>query len=571
MDLGRYLYFTQRLTRREYDEVSEDQRIWGFCPPEDLVGEGFHAKHLHKTTDLTKIRELPFEAVLRQSEAICRNVVDRAGKSLDDLIDECYEWHRQNLEPICTYPPGAKFGRGLYAQQEEKKLVAQYLVAAKALDGSTILGDDEVVIIFEGSSGLYVGLALAKSGRNISVITTNDALVREYRDNPAIARRLRSLCVVGGLADYDPELRRCEHGAVYEQVCEKQLEEALSRRPPATVLVVTVSGLLPEAGPFVAGPTGAIKRAIIKRALYQKPEDRVKKVVFVADYTKHIDRAHGTFGGQIFSSQEWLDLVKEHQDRLHVVTAPPPALRAALLAGQGTRVPKRDLKNISGPIPFTDDDIRYNTAAVALQRLLGGIVVHDDLQSRFSEAYRPMMESGSPTHAQPEREQATGVLRIAMPESNEPFELLFAVDVGAHVFQQAAFSSALNELLRAHGPRVPEYEIDVTRQGNHLCVVGVTFQADARDIWTAILGQSESQPADELAIFARATRTRALDGTVAQRPYSIGFDFVPDDGFDEIIYDEIVKERKEGPAASSGSAAEGVKRPRPPLTRERGE
>ena len=286
------------------------------------------------------------------------------------------------MEPISTYSTQSKFGRQLYDRQAEKKYVAQYLVASRAPDGSTLIQEDDCIIITEGTSGFYVGLGIAEGLTDTEIITSNGSLLREYRDNPAIARRFRKIRSVGGEVDYDSDLNRSEHDGVHGALC-NQLETALTEHPPATAVVVTCSYLFADAGPINVGPTASLKAEIVRKAL----ESDVRKIVFVADHTKHTRK--GSHGNQLFGQHEWRELVEKNLAKIHIVTSPPPALRAALTLGKGLDVRRRkSLEDIEHPpVPFTDDDRLYNTEAFALQALVGGDLKKSKFYSHFSEAY----------------------------------------------------------------------------------------------------------------------------------------------------------------------------------------
>jgi len=386
MELSRYLLFTGRLTRMEYQELTLDQHLWGVptldnFPPEDLC-----SRHVDQIADLATLRELPFIEVLRTS-AVGAEVCARSGKNLEALVDECNEWHRDSLEPICSYSTSSKFGRGIYEQQYEKKLVGQYLVAEKARDASTLIGNGDTVVLFEGSSGLYVGLAIAAVQEGMAIITPNTALIREHRDNPAVAQGFK-LEIVGGTADVETPGGRCEHGGVYGETCVQQLVHAVSKEPPATILVVTVSGLLANAGPFDTGPIGSVKRDLIVRALKSK----VKAVVFVTDYRKHIDTANKTFGASLFNNAEWKKYTSQYQEKMHIVTSPPPKIRAALVDGRLTGM-EYGARNgaVTAEMGFGPEEVHYNQAAVQLHKLLGSDIVRGVCQPRFHEAFKAIL------------------------------------------------------------------------------------------------------------------------------------------------------------------------------------
>ncbi len=388
MDLGRYLLFTGRLTREEYQDLSLDQRLWGVQCLDRFPPDCLCPTHLDEVEDMSTVRELPFVEVLGRPQVADR-VCARCGKTLEALVDECNEWHRDALEPISTYPTRSKFGRGVYERQQEKKLVAHYVVAGKKRDGSTLIGDGDTVILFEGSSALYIGLAIAAGHESVTVITPNAALIREYRDNPAVAQKFK-LEIVGGAADVDPACGYCEHGGVYGPACQEQLTQAVTKEPPATVVVVTVAGLLPSVGPFDTGAVGCVKRDIITRALNSK----VKAVIFATDYSKHIDGASGRFGAALFNPHEWKAMASNYESKIHVVTAPPPQIRAALAEGRLRAIQERPAgMAVTEQSGFAPEDVWYNHVAAELHKVLGSDVIRGECQPRFHEAYRVILNA----------------------------------------------------------------------------------------------------------------------------------------------------------------------------------
>jgi len=477
MDFGRYLLFKGLLTKGEYRDILSHQFGHGLG--------GAMPTHIDEIEDLASIRPFPFGEVLAAS-SFAGEFFSRVGKSLGELVDEWHEWHRGRLEPISSYSTTSKFGRELYVRQAEKKYVAQYLVGATAPDGSTIIQENDRVIITEGSSGLYVGLGIAAASHNTEIITSSGCLLREYRDNPAVARRFRKVCVVGGEVDYDMELNRSEHDGVHGDLC-KELDKALKTHPPATVVVITGSFLSANAGPATIGPTASLKANIIREAL----KIGVRKVVFVADYTKHIRMQGRIAGNQVFSSDEWHAVVANNKERIHIVTSPPPALRALLVSGQGNDVRRRTLENFSEPpISFTDEDHFYNTAARELQDLVGGEMIKHDFCSRFSEAYEDIF----PTL---------------------PTSLTFTIDP-ATGFTENAFRE---ELAKYSGKETVPYEVRVRQEGDQLRVVVIGWGVGGRLLRKLILDQKSQR----IVQFAMRTSTRAITGNVAGKSLSLTF------------------------------------------------
>ncbi|OHB68005.1 MAG: hypothetical protein A2V70_06685 [Planctomycetes bacterium RBG_13_63_9] len=347
------------------------------------------AEGLSKITDLGSIRESPFGDILTGWNK-AGEFFEGAKKNLAELVQEWHEWHRDQLEPIATYSLNSEFGRKLYEQQEEKKLVARFVANARVRDGGRMIGVGECVIIPEGTSGLYVGLALAAARRDVNMHTSNAGLIREYRDNPAIASGFHELFVIGGVADFNRTKGRSEYYTVQGDTCLSQYRDVLSADPPATVVIMTVSRLTADQGPEVSGETGSIKAEIIRDSL----KNRVRELIFVADYTKHIEPDGGYAGVPIFSSpKEWNDIVEKSRDRIRIVTAPPSNLRAALAQQYATDVLARDLKKCKGPQPFNDCDMKYDREAKALYCMLAGDKVAElGFRPKFHEACQAGLE-----------------------------------------------------------------------------------------------------------------------------------------------------------------------------------
>ena len=272
----------------------------------------------------------------------------------------------------------------MYNEQTEKRLVASFLTTAKVRDGMAIISDNDIVAIPEGSSGTYVGLGIAaRATSEARIVTSNAGLIREYRDNPMLAPRFREFRVIGGLADG-------EHGTVHERA-EQQFIDAIGHDPGATIVIMTVSGLLPQSGPHVSGPGLRVKQTMIRKSL----ECGVREIVFVADYSKHMaTAANSGCGAPVFGATEWRDTVDRHRSRICIVTAPPPALCGALKLGLGHDVVNRNLDVIASDPKFTAaglafeaKDRAYHQAAKELWKVAGVSTHGGQPQSMFHEAY----------------------------------------------------------------------------------------------------------------------------------------------------------------------------------------
>lgn len=407
MDFGRYLVHTRRLTKDEYFTVVREQVERSFAHTRsEHAADGsrqYVLDHLFAMTQFDLIREHAFGDVL-MTMPLGSDVERRAGKSFVQLVQEWQAWHRDYLEPISIYSMASKFGSLLYTQQYEKKIVAQYVVSAPVRGGRPIIGDDDIVLILEGTSGSYVGLAIAAFRNNVTVHTSNNALIREYRDNPAVAQRLLALHTVGGLADFDQTERRSEHGGVSGLNAHDQFEKAMTVKPPATVVVMTVSGLLPDDGPYVSGPCRGLKRSIIELSL----QGTVRELIFVADYTKHGRRKPPSYGMVMFHRDEWKKLVETYRSKISIVTTPPPALRARLHEEQFQDVQHRELLEHA----FPDVDREYARVAKDLCAVTGGTRRAGAYCPWVHEAYRFVLpREYDPDATQVERSQPAG--RIA--------------------------------------------------------------------------------------------------------------------------------------------------------------
>ena len=113
----------------------------------------------------------------------------------------------------------------MYTRQAEKKLVGRYAANKFIMDGDN-------VALFEGSSALYVGLGIASTRERVLICTSNDPLVREARDNPAVGKRFRQFVVIGGVIDAPTH---GGHGGVFGSFFEEQFTKAVTSDPGATV------------------------------------------------------------------------------------------------------------------------------------------------------------------------------------------------------------------------------------------------------------------------------------------------------------------------------------------------
>jgi hypothetical protein len=364
MEFERFLFVTRRIDRNELFQVLKEQLARGYKSlPVD--SSGFFSEALDATTPLDKFRLIPFGDVLKDMSAILASVQARAGMNFDKLIWEWKDWHRQMMEPVSQFSTQSKFGRAIYCEQLEKKLVAKYVV-----DSSHMFGNGEKIILPEGSSAFYVGMAIAAYRDDVSVVTTNGAFIREYRDNPKIAQTIKLVTAIGGEVDYDHRKGLSDHGGVFGLDCQHRYIQAIRDAPGATIVVMPVTGILPDDGPYAAdGPSHGEKLSILKESFAAN----VRLVIFVADYSKHLGTKRQDYGVPIFSKAAWKEKVQAHSDQVVLVTCPPPKLRESL-QGRTDWIEPRDRTYDDFPgltsADFTDDEAEYNQAAKQFDNIL---------------------------------------------------------------------------------------------------------------------------------------------------------------------------------------------------------
>lgn len=359
MDFGRYLWFTQRLTGEEYRDLHA--RELNMKVPKD---GRFHATHLDDFQDLGAARKFPFGEVLKDSP-VRETVLSRAKKSIDELVQEWQTWHLTELEPLCTYSLKSQFGERLYAQQREKKLVASFLVAGRARAGAAMIQKGDTVVLHEGTSAAYVGLAIAAHRLQATIVTSNPVLIREYQDNPAFSDQFRQnsrFVSIGG------DLGQC---GVCGKATPQQYSDAIQTDPKATVVIVSVNGLLPEDGPrFLFGNQDGVRKAIIDAAL--RGQHRVRLLVFVMDYTKQQTRdVERRYGHPLFTASDWKALLSDYGEQIRIVTAPPPPLRAAMTSETDRDIPSRRIELMKGPEPLDTPQVHeYDAVAKKFDKLV---------------------------------------------------------------------------------------------------------------------------------------------------------------------------------------------------------
>jgi hypothetical protein len=382
MDFGPYLVFAQYIRKEEYNWFYKMQHKaiyenW----PEDRE---FYATHL-KSIPLERLREIranPFGEVLANDNDPTsislrhgiggRHKVNSADKEkfqalVDKWIQDWHIWHLENLEPICNYSLKTKIGKQLYENQLEKKYVGDHVATHIVRDGDT-------VAVPEGSSACYVGMAIAKQREDVRIITSNDPLIRETRDNPMVASRYKELISLSGFVKF-MDKQRWGHGGVFGEQVPEQYRAAMEK-PGATVVIVPVWKLRTWEGPIDTDHDAAsCKREIVIASL----EKNVRKIVFIADHTKHVSDTKDQ-GREQFGKKEWDEMLKEHQDRLVVVSCPPPRIRKAIQEGKLGPTRSRALSELH------QDDHPYHQVSAFYAAALGPNFVEAPLVSAMGIA-----------------------------------------------------------------------------------------------------------------------------------------------------------------------------------------
>ena len=325
MNFSDYLLFTQRITCNEYADmvIKQNGIAWQECHDTPAQQDRYSPMNLGNIHNLEMVRRRPFGDVLREDWGVLERLrvalamPDRES-TVERLIREWEKWHADKLEPICTYALTTKIGRELYKRQEEKKLVAKFVA-------ENLIRDGDFVAIAEGSSATYVGMAIGLLRKQVTIITSNDPLLREVRDNAELADRFANIHAIGGQVD-----DLTVHGGVAGVEAEQQFDTAIRIDPGVTHVIMAVTGLLPNEGPYgMDAATIAVKAKMIRATL----EANVRSLIFVTDYSKHLPSRRQVYGTPIFARrQDWEDLLHENRERIWIVTAPPPNLRARIAA-----------------------------------------------------------------------------------------------------------------------------------------------------------------------------------------------------------------------------------------------
>jgi DeoR/GlpR family transcriptional regulator of sugar metabolism len=153
----------------------------------------------------------------------------------------------QRLHPLASYPADSVFGKRVRAQEQSKRKVGAYVAL------NLIKSGDEVFIA-DGSSGLWVMLALLELDLPIEVRTNNAAVGIER-----VLRHSSQVKVIAAQGEYNSE-----YGGIFGKEAQEFCEESARN---AQVSIMPVTGLTFKDGPC-AGHSNArrIKQAVIENA-----------------------------------------------------------------------------------------------------------------------------------------------------------------------------------------------------------------------------------------------------------------------------------------------------------------
>jgi hypothetical protein len=363
MDFRSFLIVRKYLHRGDYGSLVRDQF-------EDAVLNKFKAS---PRIDLPS----EFESYL-ESHRYGRDAVKRANAtSFGELRQKWQLYCLENFLPTTSYPNTYLVGRKLNQDSLEKRLVAQFLNKNPVRNGGTFVQDGDTIAIPEGSSSFYAGMAAIALRTKLGIVTSNGPLIHEYNANSQVAGRVREFFSIGGAVNAD-------QGATFGEIAQTQYEQAIIRSPGTTVIVVPVSGITPENGPFATeGSVRNLKTHLIDIGL----KAQVREILFIATWRKHFQSnsagsSNEPYGSPVYADDRWKDLLRNNITRMSLITSPPPAVRHAIDLGTRYSDPQgRHLAGLSnadqGVLGLKKQDLDYDLAARQL---------YDQFQGRFFEA-----------------------------------------------------------------------------------------------------------------------------------------------------------------------------------------
>jgi hypothetical protein len=304
MTLEDYLWYNGFLDQREYLQLQQRQL------------ELTYQMVRNQTPGLVNTTKPVMGDILQSNEAVRKSAFEKAQvSSIDELIRLWMKWHCQNLEPMSDYPLSKAFGRSLYSQRMEKKRVALAVTGYAIRNHGTIVTDGDSIVIPEGSSAAYLGIACCSYRKNTTIITTNPVVLREIQCNDVLSERCRYVHALGGIID------KGDVGSPIGPEVDNAYVAAIESVPTAGVVIIPSKGLTPLEGPFAStADIGRLKRTIIDAAT---KSSKVREVVFVSDHTKHDDTKRMDYGQPVYGEHLWRRIREDFCGKISIVTGAP--------------------------------------------------------------------------------------------------------------------------------------------------------------------------------------------------------------------------------------------------------
>lgn len=327
-----WLFHTQKISFDQYRTAKRAQLEATIDSnqllPNKLIRHSLDERRLFD--DISRARPLPFGRVLSR---IYPEVI--AEEQLVCWVTEWRAWHLEHIEPISDYRTDSSFpdldgeygfGQRLFTNQVEKKIVACFLTDFVRSDKRPIINDSDHVALSDGSSTVYVGLAAASRKKHVTLITSNDALIRELRENPIATRSLSHVWTVGGQMSGMPSTGGEPEYGKFGRIAKDNFLQYIKDDPGATTFVCAVEAILPGEGPYAPNVECAgVLKHVLQESLANRPQ--IRDVVFIADYTKMLKTGVPTHAVPIFSPANWREIVAQYRQCISVVTCPPEAIK----------------------------------------------------------------------------------------------------------------------------------------------------------------------------------------------------------------------------------------------------
>ena len=268
--------------------------------------------------------------------------------------------------------PGFTMGGGFQSLMEEHKDEKQLLAARLISEG--LINKGETVFLPDGSTAMYIFLALREAKHEGGIFTTNVAICMEYIRHPG---RIRDLYAVGG------RVERKFSSCMYDEDHKHFLREALEK---SDQVVMSASAVEFEKGPGSHNPTSAHAWKTILGA--------AREMIILLDHRKlgikmppPMVALHGPDQGE-FWKNKWVDK-KIGAPFLRVITNVEPGIPSDE-KGQPAR-----LRHLPDGKP---DDMspakRYVLNAHRFSQLLGDRFIENDFVRDYQAALRKAQLKG---------------------------------------------------------------------------------------------------------------------------------------------------------------------------------